>query len=155
MKLLQSFGYAARGIYACLCLERNFRIHITAAVTVLLFAYLYGLPLAQYPPIILVIALVMALEAVNTAIERTVNLATPKQCPLARIAKDTAAAAVLLAALGAVAIAVVTFSDIEGLRRVLAHFRSPAFCLGTALYIIVFWGFVFCFPNKKTKEETI
>ena len=154
MKLLKSFGYAFRGIYTCLCLEQNFRIHITAAITVLLFARFYGLPLAKYPPILIVIVLVMALEAVNTALERAVNLTTPKQCPLARIAKDTSAAAVLLAALGSVAVAGVTFTDIAGWQNILCCLKSPMFLIGLILYILLFWGFVFRFPKKLTKIET-
>lgn len=154
MKLLKSFGYAFRGIYTCLCLEQNFRIHITAAVTVLLFARFYGLPLAKYPPILMVIVLVMALEAVNTAMEQAVNLTTPKRCPLARIAKDTAAGAVLLAALGSVAVACVTFTDINGWGRILHRLQSPVFVIGLLLYILLFWGFVFRFPKKLTKIET-
>lgn len=154
MKLLKSFGYAFRGVCTCLCLEQNFRIHITAAITVLLFAQFYKLPLVKYPPILIVIALVMALEAVNTALERAVNLTTPKQCPLARIAKDASAAAVLLAALGSVAVACVTFTDIEGWQNIYCCLQSPVFVIGLILYIALFWGFVFRFPKKLTKLET-
>lgn len=155
MKLFKSFGYAFRGIYTCLCLEQNFRIHITAVVTVLLFARFYGLPLDKYPPILLVMALVLGMEALNTAMEQLVDLASPEKSSFARIAKDTAAAGVLLGAIGSVAIAAVTFSDIEGWLRILDRLQSPAFILGLMLYILFFWGFVFRFPVKpKTKEET-
>lgn len=154
MKLFKSFGYAFRGIYTCLCLEQNFRIHITAAITILLFAHFYELPLAKYPPILIVIALVMALEAVNTALEQAVNLTTPKQCPLARIAKDASAAAVLLSALGSIAVAGVTFTDIEGWQRILYRLQSPVFIIGLIFYILFFWGFVFLFPKNLTKIET-
>ena len=152
MKLLKSFAYALRGIITCLRLERNFRIHITAVVTVLIFAHLYQLPLTQYPPILLVMALVLGLEAVNTALEQTVDLVTKEQSLQARIAKDVSAAAVFIAALGAVAIAVVTFSDPERWMTVFTYFQSPMAVIGLVVYILFFLAFIFQF---KTKEETI
>ena len=143
MKLLKSFFYAFRGIWHCVRLERNFRIHITAAVTVIVFSVLYGLPLTAYPPVIIVIALVMASEAVNTAVERTVDLSCAEKRTLAEIAKDAAAAGVLISAISAVAVAVFTFSDTEKLLAVIMRFQNPYMLAGFVIYIICFILFIF------------
>ncbi len=152
MKLLHSFGYAFRGIAACVRLERNFRIHIIAVITVLIVSHLYDLPLNQYPPILLIMALVLGLEAFNTALEQTVNLATSEQTPKAQIAKDAAAAGVLIAALYAVAIAATTFSDAEKWRTIFTYFQSPPAILALIVYVLLSWTFVF---QWKTKEENL
>lgn len=152
MKLLQSFAYAFRGIWTCLHLERNFRIHITAVITVLVFSRLYGLSLSQYPPILLAMGLVLGLEAVNTALEQTVDLASKEFSQTAKRAKDAAAAAVLLAALCSVAVAAVTFSDLEKWKMVITYFQSPPMVIGLVVYILIFWIFVF---KLNTKEDHI
>jgi len=148
MRLLKSFGYALRGILTCLLTEQNFRIHITAVITVLIFARLYGLPLGDYPPILLCFGLVMAMEAMNTAIEHTVDLTGTAPSPHGKIAKDTAAAAVLLAALASVAVAITTFSDVERLLHIVKLFTRPVPILALIGYIAAFWCFVFL-PRRK------
>ncbi len=150
MKLLNSFYYAFCGLWYCIRNERNFRIHITAIVTVLIFSNLYGLPKEQYPVIILVLALVPALEAINTAIEKAVDTATCEKQKSAKAAKDAAAAGVLIGAIGAVAIACVSFSNIEKLLGVIRMFTSPWAFSGLIIYIVFFWWFVF-----GVKERTI
>lgn len=74
--------------------EPNFRLQLGAAA---LAAALAGWLRAPLVPILLVSALVLALELVNTAVEALTDLASPQQHPLARTAKDAAAGAVLLA----------------------------------------------------------
>lgn len=150
MKLFKSFYFALCGFLYCVRQERNFRIHLTAAVSVLIFSILYGLPLRQYPPLILIIVLVLALEAVNTALERAVDLESPNRHPLAKAAKDAAAAGVLLSALGAVAIACVTFSEPDRLLSVVRRFRSPGMAAGLLLYLLVFAFFIFRpYPKER------
>ncbi len=61
--------------------------------------------------LILTIALVLAMEAVNTAIEAVVDLASPQFHPVAKLAKDVAAGGVLLAAIGALAVAFLLFGS--------------------------------------------
>ncbi len=143
MKLLKSFFYAFAGILHCIYQERNFRIHLTAVITVFLFSLIYGLELQQYPPLILVMVLVLATEAINTAIERAVDLESPTRHPLARVAKDSAAAAVLIAAMGSIAIAICTFSDLEKWRILLDKLLTPWPIAGVLAYIAVFAYFVF------------
>ena len=111
--LLKSFVYAFNGIKNAVLTERNFRIHMTAIFFVLYFSVLYGLTPTQYAVLYLILAAVPALELVNTAVEKAVDLATDKRCELAKIAKDSAAAAVLVAAFGALGVAISLFSDTE------------------------------------------
>lgn len=151
MKLIKSFYHAICGIGYCIRQERNFRVHVTAAVTVLLFSVFYGLPWERYPAVILVIALVLTMESVNTAIERAVDLSSPERHTLAKAAKDTAAAGVLLAALGAIGVACFTFSEPDKLLAVLARFRSPLMLTGLIGYILVFAVFVFGWNIKEKK----
>lgn len=151
MKLVKSFYFALCGIVYCIRQERNFRVHIAAAVSVLLFSMLYGLAPGQYPPLILIIVLVMALEAVNTAVERAVDLESPDRHPLAKAAKDAAAAGVLLSAVGAAAIACLTFSEPDRLLSVAARFRAPGMAVGLIVYILAFVFFIFGLDSKRKK----
>lgn len=152
MKLVRSFYYAFCGIVYCIRTERNFRVHLTAGLGVLLFSVLYGLERADYPPLILTIALVMTLEAVNTAVERAVDLKTADSRPLAKAAKDAAAAAVLLGAAAAVAVAVFTFSDTDRLLAALGALHSPGVLAGAVFYAAAGLWFVFGF-GRHTKEK--
>ncbi len=107
----RSFGYALRGIRFCVKNERNMRIHLAAAVFVTAFSLVYRLERGEYAALFLVMGAVIAFEAVNTALEALVNLASPAYHDLARIAKDAAAGAVLIAALAAVLVGVCLFGE--------------------------------------------
>ena len=101
MGFIKSFGYAARGVWYCIRHERNFRIHLGIAAYVLAFAPYFSLSRAEWAVLAVLMALVLCAEAVNTAVERTVDLASTERQPRARAAKDAAAGAVLLCALAA------------------------------------------------------
>lgn len=106
---LMCFVYAGRGVWHCLRCERNFRFHLTAAVYALALATRFSLTRAEWAVLLLVIGLVLAAEAVNTAVEQVVDLASPHRSNRARVAKDVAAGAVLLCAVAALAVAVALF----------------------------------------------
>ena len=108
-RFLLSFVYAGRGLWYCARHERNFRIHLTAALYVLAFAPSFSLSRGEWSALLVMIALVAAAEGINTAIERAVDLNGKNPHPLARIAKDTAAGAVLFCALAAVGVAGILF----------------------------------------------
>lgn len=97
----RGFGYAFRGMMACIREERNFRFHLVVAFH--LFAYLpfFALTRAEVGILVVLCGLVIALEAVNSAIERAID-ATGIVSPTAGAAKDIAAGAVLIAAITAV-----------------------------------------------------
>ncbi|CAH2462067.1 MULTISPECIES: diacylglycerol kinase family protein [Bacillus] len=108
-KLLDSFGYAIAGIYFCLRHERNMKIHSLAAVIVMCCGFYFHITTTEWIVLLIVIGIVMGLEMVNTAIEKTVDLATADIHPFAKIAKDVAAGAVLLFAIIAAVIGAIIF----------------------------------------------
>ena len=78
--------------------QPNFRVHLVAAAAVLAVSFGVGVTIVEMAIMVLAIGLVLVAEAMNTAIEAVVDLASPAIHPLARIAKDVAAAGVLVAA---------------------------------------------------------
>jgi len=99
---LRSAAFAVAGVRHGWASQRNFRIEVVLGTVAVLVALWVQAPLA---PVLLSCALVLALELVNTAIEAVVDLASPQAHPLAKVAKDSAAGAVLLAATFAVLVA--------------------------------------------------
>ncbi|PEJ93059.1 diacylglycerol kinase family protein [Bacillus toyonensis] len=108
-KLLDSFGYAIAGIFFCLRHERNMRIHYLAAVIVICCGFYFHITKIEWVVLLIVIGIVMGLEMVNTAVEKTVDLVIADIHPFAKIAKDVAAGAVLLFAVIAVIIGAIIF----------------------------------------------
>ena len=108
--LVQSFAHAFDGILSGLKVERNMVIHFAAMALVIVFAFLLGCTPMEWMVLIVLFALVIGAELVNTAVEATINLVTQKQHPLARMAKDTAAGAVLVTAIAAFVIAIIIFA---------------------------------------------
>ena len=102
-----SFRYAAQGLAYGFRSQRNFRIHVITGSLVFALGLWLQLPTAQLAVLVLTVAAVLVLELINTATEAVVDLAIGRQFhPLARIAKDCAAAAVLVAAMASLLIAV-------------------------------------------------
>jgi len=108
--LAASFRFAAAGLAFALRTQRNLRIHFAVAGVVLLAAA--GLAVSRGEALALLVALVLVplAELFNTAIEAAVDLATASFHPLARTAKDVAAAAVLLASIFAVGVGLLVFA---------------------------------------------
>jgi diacylglycerol kinase (ATP) len=107
--LFWSFDYAIQGIVHALRTQRNMRLHALATVVVL-FASLYfrirGLELIA---LFFAISLVVVTELANTAIEAAVDVAIDTFDPMAKVAKDVAAGAVLIASVNAVAVGYIVF----------------------------------------------
>lgn len=101
LRTLRSFGYAWAGILYLAKTQPNFRVHLTAMTGVVAVALGVGVTTAEFGVLVLAIGLVLLGEAVNTAIEAVVDLASPVVHPVAKIAKDVAAGGVLLAAMSA------------------------------------------------------
>jgi diacylglycerol kinase len=96
-----AFGHAFRGM-AVLAREPAGRIHLVAAALVVGMGVGLRIETADWLVLIGWITLVLLTEALNTALERAVDLASPRWHSLARDAKDVAAAAVLISVVGAV-----------------------------------------------------
>lgn len=96
--LYKSFGYAFEGIFVGIRGERNMKIHCFAAVCVVVAGVLFHISVTEWCICLVLFGLILSLELVNTAIEAVVDLVTEDKKPLAKLAKDTAAGAVLIAA---------------------------------------------------------
>jgi diacylglycerol kinase (ATP) len=99
---VRSFGHAFDGWWYVLRTQRNAWLHVAIALSVFGLAAWLGLSSLEWAIIVLTTAMVFAAEFFNTAIELVVDLASPREHPLAKLGKDVAAAAVLLTALAAV-----------------------------------------------------
>jgi len=97
----RSFGHAFRGLKVLLRTQQNARIHAVATVLVVAAGAMFRISPAEWALIVLAIVCVWVAEAINTAIEFLVDLVSPEPHPLAGKAKDAAAGAVLVAAIGA------------------------------------------------------
>jgi diacylglycerol kinase (ATP) len=100
-RILRSFHHAFEGIIYATRTEPNMRVHFVIAALVLLATFALRLDRYYLVATITLIALVLSLELMNTAIESIVDLLTVTHHPLAKSAKDAAAGAVLVAAAGA------------------------------------------------------
>lgn len=101
---VRSFGHAFRGGWYVLRTQQNAWIHTVISAAVIIVAFWLRIGARDWATLVLAIAMVFAAEFMNTAIEVVVDLASPQMHPLAKIAKDVGAAAVLLSAVAAVVI---------------------------------------------------
>ncbi|MBU9672813.1 diacylglycerol kinase family protein [Planococcus sp. CP5-4] len=108
-KFLSSFRFAAQGIGASIKQEQNMRVHAFSAVIVLIAGIWAGLEPIEWMLVIMLIGGMLALELVNSALERTVDLVTKECHPLAKQAKDMAAGAVLVFAVTSAIIGLLIF----------------------------------------------
>jgi diacylglycerol kinase (ATP) len=114
LSLIESFNYAIEGLIHVLRTHRNMRIHFAVAVAVLVAAVWKGVNHLELIALLLAIAFVLIAEMINSAIEQAVDVATTSFDPLAKLAKDIAAGAVLIAAINAVAVGYLVFSSTIG-----------------------------------------
>lgn len=104
-----SFRYAFKGIADLLKSQPNAQIHLLFTIGVIIAGFFFQVSLNEWCLLILCMALVFSMEAANTAIEYLTDLVSPDYHPLAGKAKDAAAAAVLLSALGAAIVGIAIF----------------------------------------------
>jgi diacylglycerol kinase (ATP) len=138
--LLDSFNYALEGVIHVLRTQRNLRIHFLAAVLVFGAAIAVGVSRTQLIALVLAIAFVLVAEMLNTAIEGVIDVSTTSFDPNAKLAKDIAAGAVLIASITAVAVAYLVFESAAGSRAtdVLDRVRKgPADITLVALVLVV------------------
>ncbi|MCB0522597.1 MAG: diacylglycerol kinase family protein [Lewinellaceae bacterium] len=108
-KRLNSFRYAFAGLGELLRSQPNAKIHLVAACAVAAAGFYFEITTTEWCLATFAVAMVFSAEAFNTAIENLTDLASPDYHPLAGKAKDVAAAAVLVAAIGAAAVGLLIF----------------------------------------------
>jgi len=108
--LLESFNFAFEGIIHVLRTQRNMRIHFAIAAGVLILALAVGVSRLELIALMISIAFVLIAEILNSAIEGAIDVATTSFDPMAKLAKDMAAGAVLIATINAIAIGYLVFS---------------------------------------------
>ncbi|MBC8078749.1 MAG: diacylglycerol kinase [Gorillibacterium sp.] len=108
-RFFRSLRFAYEGVKYALASQSNMKIHFFVTFVVFISAVFFRLSGTDVLFILLAVTLVIVTELLNTAIEKTVDLAMPEHHPLAKIAKDTAAAAVLVSAVFAVIVGVTVF----------------------------------------------
>jgi diacylglycerol kinase (ATP) len=109
--ILESFNFAFEGIIHVLRTQRNMRIHFAIASIVLIAAVWTGVDRVELIALLLAISFVLIAEMINSALEAGIDVATTSFDPLAKLAKDIAAGAVLIATVNAVAIGYLVFSE--------------------------------------------
>jgi diacylglycerol kinase (ATP) len=118
--LLGSFNFAIEGVIHVLRRERNMRFHFALATVVLVLAFAYDVTRLELMALMIAISFVLIAEMVNTAVEEMIDLSTKTYDPRAKIAKDVAAGAVLIASVVAATIGYLVFVD---------RIRSPTYHL--------------------------
>lgn len=101
-QVVMSFWYAFDGLFYVMVTQRNMRFHFCMALWVMSFAVIFRLPALHKAFLFMIITFVFAMEVLNTCIENLTNLMSPEYSQWAKIAKDTAAAAVLVVSIGSV-----------------------------------------------------
>ena len=108
-KFLNSFTYPIKGLKYAYRNEQNLVFDIGMALLVVIAGFLFKVSVTEWALLALTIGMVLSLELVNTAIEAVVDLVTEEYHPLAKVAKDTSAAAVFVCAIAAVVVGLIIF----------------------------------------------
>jgi diacylglycerol kinase (ATP) len=108
--VIESFNFAIEGVIHVLRTQRNMRLHFAAAVVVIVVAVAVGVTKIELSVLLISIAFVLVAEMINTAVEGTIDAATTSFDPMAKLAKDIAAGAVLIASVNAVAVGYLVFA---------------------------------------------
>ena len=110
-RLVDSFNFAIDGMISALRNEKHMKVHILAAIVIVILAILINASKVEILVISLSVCFVIITELINTAVEALVDLVSPERHPLAKLAKDVAAGAVLVAAINAVCVGYLLFYD--------------------------------------------
>ena len=153
--VIRSFEHAYRGMISAVRTQRNMRFHVVVAVLVLVASLLVGVSRLELAVLVLTIMLVFVTELFNTAMEFVVDLATKEFHPLAKLAKDVSAGAVLVSSVGAVLVGYLILADdlgplslatLESIRRSPAHLTLVA--LGVVVLVVLLGKAITHAPNS-------
>ncbi|HKV69536.1 MAG TPA: diacylglycerol kinase [Gaiellales bacterium] len=138
--LVTSFNYAFEGIIYVVRTQRNMRIHFIVALSVLPLGVLLGVSRIEMLALILAVAFVLLMEMANTALEMTIDVATPAFDPRARAAKDIAAGMVLVSAVTALFVGYLVFAprlQNPSQRAINTVRRSPVHLTVIAIVVVI------------------
>ena len=138
--LIQSFNYAFEGVIWVLRTQRNMRIHFAIATVVLILAVAYDVTRLELVALLVAISFVLIAEMINTAIEAATDIATTSFDPLAKLAKDIAAGAVLIASINAIVVGYLVLADRLGrpTNDLLVRLRdAPLYLSVIALLVVI------------------
>ena len=107
----RSFQHAYQGIVSAVRTQRNLRFHFFAALGVLVASLILGVSELDLAVLLLTIVVVFVVEMLNTSLEFVVDLVTTEYHPLAKLAKDVSAGAVLVSSVGAVLVGFLVLAD--------------------------------------------
>lgn len=110
-RLVDSFNFAIEGLISALKNEKHMKVHILAAIIIVILAIVINASKVEILIISLSVSFVIITELVNTAVEAIIDLVSPERHPLAKLAKDVAAGAVLVAAINALCVGYLLFYD--------------------------------------------
>ena len=110
-RLVDSFNFAIEGLISALKNEKHMKVHILAAIIIVILAIVINASKVEILIISLSVSFVVITELVNTAVEAIVDLVSPERHPRAKLAKDVAAGAVLVAAINALCVGYLLFYD--------------------------------------------
>lgn len=105
----RSFSFAGQGVWHVVRTQRNMRVHLLAASAAIAAGLVLRISAVDWACVLSAIGLVLTAEALNTVVEALVDLCTDEFHPLAKIAKDTAAGAVLISSAAAVGVGLAVF----------------------------------------------
>ncbi|MDQ3428761.1 MAG: diacylglycerol kinase [Actinomycetota bacterium] len=151
----RSFEHAYRGVVSAVRTQRNMRFHVLAAVGVLVLSLLVGVSELELAVLVLTILVVFVTEMLNTAMEFVVDLVTTEYHPLAKLAKDVSAGAVLVSSVGAVLVGYLVLADdlgplsmetLNSIRRWPGHLTLVA--LGVVVLVVVLGKALTRSPNS-------
>ena len=108
--IIESFNFAIEGIIHVLRTQRNMRIHFVISIGVLVAALVFDVSRLELIALLIAIVFVLIAEMLNTAVEAAVDVASTSFDPMAKLAKDIGAGAVLIAAINAIAVGYLVFS---------------------------------------------
>jgi len=109
MKLLRSFAFAFNGIKICFDSETNFKIHVLLTVVIILFGIGFHISAGEWLAILFCIAFVVAMEMMNTAVEKLCDIVHLDIHPGIKLVKDISAGAVLVSAIISFVISCIIF----------------------------------------------
>jgi diacylglycerol kinase (ATP) len=153
--LAKSFVYAWQGFLYCIKNERNMRIHFVIMVYMYSFLFFFDffkLTKVEITVIFIANTIVFMGELINTAVESTINLVEKRYNKFAKIAKDTAAAAVLVGAVFSFAIGITLLWQPAAFRALYEYYKTHIFML-VALIISLVLSCFFIFSEDKNEKE--